>query len=449
LKDGLGNDILYGGDGDDELFASFGVDRLYGGAGNDLFKIQQYGTALISDTAGQFDELKFEAVNYDNLGAHVSGNDLWIADKSDIENQYASGEVVSDNGTIGGAWIYDFFAAGVDTIELIFDETVNITRSMDFFLLSNGFTIGTVLEETLVGASGSDKLIGLGGNDILRGFDGDDLLEGGDGDDTLFGGNGEDIVQGGDGNDTLSGNAGDDLIYGGAGDDILVGGSGQDRLFGGDGNDVLRGEGGNDYLNGGDGDDDLYGTSGEDEIYGGEGDDFLDGSFQSDLLYGGSGNDVIDGGEGYDELSGDEGDDILDGGKGIDILEGGLGIDTLTGGTQFDTFVFSVASHSIFGAADVILDFTGAGSTAGDTIDLTGIDANTLTTTDDAFTFHGQLLRADAIALGAGTLWVEETGTQTRLYGLINDDSVIDFEVKINDGASVSGIDYTVDDFLL
>ncbi|WP_417548638.1 putative Ig domain-containing protein [Marinobacter segnicrescens] len=151
------------------------------------------------------------------------------------------------------------------------------------------------------------------------------------GDDHLVGGSGQDIQWGGGGNDQILGGAGDDLLYGGAGTDQLWGDDGDDLLDSGSGNDLLDGGEGNDQLKGGDGDDQLSGGLGSDTLLGGAGTDQLRGDGGDDLLDSGSGNDLLDGGEGNDQLKGGDGDDQLSGGLGSDTLLGGAGADQLRG----------------------------------------------------------------------------------------------------------------------
>ena len=61
-----------------------------------------------------------------------------------------------------------------------------------------------------------------------------------------------------------------------------------------------------------------------------------------------------------------------------------------TGGLGNDRFDFNFITESLPGAGvrDIISDFVGNGLAAGDTIDLSGIDANPLTAIDDAFNLH-------------------------------------------------------------
>ncbi|MDW3222747.1 MAG: calcium-binding protein [Paracoccaceae bacterium] len=304
-------------------------------------------------------------------------------------------------------------------------------------------------DDLLEGNIGSDTLNGDSGDDILRGADGNDVIDGGDGDDVAFGGNGDDIIIGGAGDDMLGGNGGDDTIDGGSGDDTLVGDTGIDVLIGGGGADTLRGGGGDDTLFGGDGDDLMFGSASEDLLFGGAGNDVLNGNSQADELFGGTGNDILRGGDGFDFLDGEAGADVLVGGNGNDILKGGSGQDTLRGQANSDTFVFENASDSAFGSADVIDGIDGVGSAGGDIIDVSLIDADVANSGDQSFTFLGEITTAQGLAAGAGALWVENSGDQTRLYGLVDDDNTIDLAVRINDGVGTMAGGYFTGDFIL
>lgn len=304
-------------------------------------------------------------------------------------------------------------------------------------------------DDELIGSDGDDEINGQAGDDLLRGGAGNDTIEGGEGDDTVFGGNDDDIISGGVGDDMLGGNGGNDTINGGSGDDMLIGGLDSDVLDGGDGADELRGGGGDDTLIGGDGDDVMFGSFNDDVLYGGAGNDVLNGNTQVDLLFGEAGNDILRGGDGFDTLDGGAGNDTLEGGNGKDILNGGSGQDILRGQAQNDTFVFANASDSAFGSADLIDGFDGVGSQGGDVIDLSLIDADFAASGNQGFVFLGALTTAQGLAAGAGALWVEDFGTQTRLYGLVDDDNTIDLAVRINDGAATRASDYLVGDFIV
>jgi Ca2+-binding RTX toxin-like protein len=72
-----------------------------------------------------------------------------------------------------------------------------------------------------------------------------------------------------------------------------------------------------------------------DIIDGGDGDDFLFGQDGEDLLLGGAGDDVLSGGHDRDVLYGEEGNDRLYGGGGCDDLCGGPGCDWIRRGSDY------------------------------------------------------------------------------------------------------------------
>ena len=162
----------------------------------------------------------------------------------------------------------------------------------------------------------------------------------------LFGDEGNDGIQGGNGSEFIIGNAGDDELDGNAGGDIIYGGIGHDRLEGGDGDDVLDG-GPLDT----DGNDILRGEGGNDTLYGKGGDDDARGGSGDDQVHGGLGNDKLYGDSGNDGLYGDFGDAKLSGGDGHDVLDGSAGTDKLYGGNGDDTLDGGLDADSLYGDA--------------------------------------------------------------------------------------------------
>lgn len=94
-------------------------------------------------------------------------------------------------------------------------------------------------------------------------------------------------------------------------------------------------------------------------------------------VYGGDGADTLVGGVGRDHLIGDSG--AKTGGEGADSLVGGGGADVLGGGGD-DVFVYRELSDSLTAHADLIRDLG-----AGDTVDLSAIDADSTVSGDQAF----------------------------------------------------------------
>ncbi|MEP1613542.1 MAG: hypothetical protein ABJL72_16690 [Roseobacter sp.] len=378
-----------------------------------------------------------------------------------------------------------------DPIQIIRYPTEKFLFSIDtagFFATDgNDLREGTSKDNRIEGGPGADAIYGLAGNDLLfgdkgpdrlEGGDGADSLRGGDGKDRLFGGAGDDGIVGGKGTDTLDGGDGDDRLFGGNnsdyltgwdGNDLLYGGEGEDALWGREGHDTMHGKDGADFIISGNGNDIAFGGAGRDFLSGGRGNDLLDGGDFHDQIYADDGNDTLVGGEGNDELNGLLGNDVLRGGSDDDRLDGGgghdqlfggsgrdrlygeMGQDTLYGGGDDDVFVFENVLESILVVPDVIVDFEGIGIAGGDSIDLSAIDADISSPYphNDSFTFLGAVTLEEALDFGAGALWVEGFGNQTRLFGSIDDVADIDFALLINDGADVSIDDYTSSDFIV
>ena len=330
LYGGYDDDRLFGGDGHDELYGDAGADSLTGGAGNDLL---DGGTGADRMSGG-------------------AGDDTYYVDNAN--------DVVADGG----------LASDADTVILMATIT---------YALSN-----TVENAELDDASGDAGLTGNQLANLLRGNDGDNALTGGGGADTLLGNDGDDALYAGDGDDTVDGGAGNDLIVGGngAGNDVYRGGAGTDAIrytsaTAGIAVNLATGtaqpaQAGRDA---GIGRDRL---SAIEAVTGGNFGDRLTGDRGANRLEGMGGNDLLSGGAGKDSLIG---------GLGADRLSGGTGADRLSGGAGADIFVFRSAAESGTGrgSQDRITDFV----RGADLIDLSGIDAQEGTRSDEAFTFIG------------------------------------------------------------
>ncbi|MDB5438919.1 MAG: hypothetical protein JWM33_1346 [Caulobacteraceae bacterium] len=315
--------------------------------------------------------------------------------------------------------------------------------------------VGTDHDDQMYGSSGDDHLVGGAGNDVLRGGAGNDILDGGAGLDTadyaetihgvtinltLSGaqttGAGTDTlisienVTGGDYDDSLTGNGQANILSGGKGADILIGGGGDDSLIGGAGADILNGGAGNDLLNGGTERDTVTyadataGVTVSLLIDGGQNTHGagIDTLVAIENLTGSNFNDTLTGDNAANVLTGGAGTDTLDGGTGADTLIGGAGADILTGGGGNDAFVFLSATDSTSQAMDVITDFKGA-----DVIDLSGIDANTQLSGDQAF----HLIGTAGFGNHAGELRIQALSDGTHVLGDINGDGLADFNLLL------------------
>ncbi|MNG17449.1 Poly(beta-D-mannuronate) C5 epimerase 2 [compost metagenome] len=132
-------------------------------------------------------------------------------------------------------------------------------------------------------------------------------------------------------------------------------------------------------------------------------------------------------------LTGDAGNDTLSGGAGNDRLVGGTGKDTLTGGAGNDIFDFNALNETglTSTAWDVISDF----ARGQDKIDLSTLDANTATTTNDAFR---SVIGSTTAFTAAGQLKV----VNGVLYGNTDADSTAEFAIQLTGITSLSTSDF-------
>lgn len=182
------SELIYGNQGDDQLFGGGGNDTLYGGQGDDYIEGNEGDDQIFGN----------------------AGNDI------------LSGGLGNDT-ILGGS--------GLDTID---------------GNAGNNLLYGGQGADVIRGGEGNDLISGDAGEDSITGGLGDDTIYGGPGDDQIFGNEGKDLIFGGDGNDILSGGNQDDTIYGGLGNDLISGDDGNDILFGNLGSDTLVGGAGND-----------------------------------------------------------------------------------------------------------------------------------------------------------------------------------------------------------
>ena len=241
---------------------------------------------------------------------------------------------------------------------------------------------GGIGSQLLIGSSGNDIIFGQRGNDEIYGNAGDDELFGGIGDDSVIsGGAGNDLLSGGLGADHLNGNEGSDLVRGDGTTDTIedTGSTGTDTLsfatgvtpgFSGTvGVSGFPGEGGGEergvYVR-------LDGTAACGEYaacdnnarYGGGNDVISVSGFENvigspfaDLIYGSSGANRIDGGGGADAIYGEGGDDEIYGGADGDYIDGGEGADTVygQGGTNHCAADATDSQHECSGSAESVV----------------------------------------------------------------------------------------------
>ena len=218
-------------------------------------------------------------------------------------------------------------------------------------------------------------------------------------------------------NDVLTGTDGANIIAGLSGADLIKGRGGNDTLRGDDGSDVLDGGAGNDTLDGGDGVD-LARFAGAIPVT-------IDLSGALDTAARG---DEIDTLRSIQGAIGSSAGDTFTGDSGLNLFQGGGGRDVATGGAGSDIYDFDSVQDSPNSSAkrDLITDFSFF-----DRIDLTGIDADTTKTGNQAFRWVG-----DSALTGAGQLGVFDldgtAGGDRVLRGSIDADAASEFEIQLN-----------------
>ncbi|MET1113242.1 MAG: calcium-binding protein [Allosphingosinicella sp.] len=484
LFSGAGDDYLEGGAGNDELDGWQGNDTMIGGAGDDVYNVDTTSDVVTENAGEGIDTVKVRKSSY-TLPANVENADLRYYSGSISVTGNSAGNIFimgagvqSVSGSSGNdtvSYAYASAAVGID----LWTMTLTGEAEDDYFSSI----------ENLTGSAFDDELRTLGTVSVIDGGAGADTMEGRAGSDIYYVDNAGDLVievAGGGADEvrirnlasytlpayvekltnttnymfTGTGNGLANEINGGTTVDYLSGAGGNDILNGGDGDDELRGDGEHDILNGGAGADAMYGGEGNDTFYVdetgdtvtelagegteqvytiltaytlsayvenlsfiGEGDPALNftGSDVGNIIAGRGGADIFDGLDGADELLGNAGDDVLHGGGGDDLLIGGAGLDLLCGGAGGDLFRFSDGDSGTGTTADGITDFVNVV----DKVDLRGIDANSGSAGDQAFTFIG----AAAFSGTAGELRYAFDGTDTWLQGDVTGDGVADVEI--------------------
>lgn len=422
---GINDDVIIGGSGNDTIYTADGHAVITGGAGNDYMSAINGDRVLVfedgfgSDTVDistGLDTFDFSGLSTQSVSATMTGSAGVIT---------SGGDSVSIVGTDWNAAEAFMLSSNADSFDAS-GATLSVTGNQAGYSVDAG--------------AGNDTLTGAGLSDTLEGGAGDDLISGGTTAAHLRAGNG----------DTVTGTSGTDLFVwtGAAGDSstiILDDGTG--TANDGDGRDEAiyvegAGNGSTLRLEGFDRGDDRIFVS---EAWTAYNESYVaDGHHQVTLTYASGATQTFDIYHDGTTTFGsthfavrdyrDAMADSLSGGDGNDTITGSAGADTLLGGNDADLFL----AHDGFGA-DTILG--GEGGTDQDRLDFSALgsgvtvaggvaEAGTVSDGLDTLSYSEveQLFltdHADSVTAGAGGMNVDGGGGDDTFVGGIGNDTFL------------------------
>ncbi len=209
LRGGDGNDSLLGGDGDDMINGGDGADSMWGNPGDDTFV---YQGVMLNDSPIAATDVAATTTLTENLTratATGAGQDMKVDGGGGMDTIDASEATPVTAGTLG---VYvNLNARNVQVVTT--DDQGTTDTGDDVVTTSDGAGVYTSIEkviggdedDTLIGnARASTTLMGGGGGDTMMGGSRSDMLAGGTGANTLTGGAGADTFVVVGGTDTIT-----------------------------------------------------------------------------------------------------------------------------------------------------------------------------------------------------------------------------------------------------
>lgn len=421
---------LDGRDGDDTLFGQMGADVLIGGGGRDVL----WG-------GSDADTFVYNAVSDSRVGGGRDQIRDWdAADAIDVSAIDADEALAGHQG---------FVFVGEGSVS----RSVGAGELKYYHVNGNTYVVGDVtgdgegdfqIEITGTHDLVAANFIGLGGLK-LAGGPGGDVLSGSGGDDIIYGAGGRDVFDGGAGSDTFLYLSADESRPGG-GRDLIRGWDSSDRIDVSaiDAATQTAGHQGFTYL--GEGSTSRSVDAGGLKFYHVNGNTYIVGDVNGDgkadiqIEIAGTHDLTADNfiGLASADIVGTSGSETLNGTSGDDRLIGGGARDVLFGGGGDDVFVYTELNDSRpAGGRDFIADWD-----AGDKIDLSALDADTLQSGRQMLDFVGEGSVSRSVA--SGDLKYYHVNGNTYLVASVDGDTDADFQIEI---AGVHVL--TADDFLL
>jgi Ca2+-binding RTX toxin-like protein len=389
LDGGIGDDMLFGGQGGETLLGGSGNDVLNGVIGGDIMMGGLGDDAYVVDTAvdqavenaSEGNDTVFAAINF-GLSANVEtlvlqggadlqgfGNGLANGIFGNIGNNLIDGGGGADT-MVGGAGNDTYFAdnAADAVVESAGQGTDAAFASINYGLTANVETLVLQGSADLQGFGNglANSIFGNIGNNLIDGGVGADAMAGGAGDDTYFVDNAADTVieAAGQGTDAvfasinygLTANV-ETLVLQGSADLQAFGNGLANGMFGNTGNNLIDGGVGADAMAGGAGNDTYFVENAGDAVIESAGQG-TDAAFAS-INYGLTANVETLVLQGAADLQGFGNGlaNTLFGNTGNNLLDGGIGADVMAGGTGNDTYF-------VDNAADGVIESAGQGTDA-------------------------------------------------------------------------------------
>lgn len=363
-------------------------------------------TTILADTGAGSDSFTAGALDFTLTGMPATASNL-LLQKSNGDFEL----VVWNEPDIWNQTTHAAITVAPTTVTLSLDRTYTEVRVYDPLVGTEAVATYRNVSSISLSVTDHPLIVEIGPASVRQGTIKADKLTALASGEAIDGLAGNDTVNGAAARDQLTGGLGNDLLYGNGGDDFIWGNLGSDKLFGGTGADTLDGGDEADRLDGGEGADALYGMAGDDVLIGG---------LAADRLWGGDGVDDLTGGEASDVLYGEDGNDRLFGGGAADVMTGGLGA---------DRFVFTSLADSRPPDCDLICDFG-----TGDTVDLSGIDASTKISGNQAFVWAVSFSKV----AGQAVLTYDAASNRSTLSLDANGDGVADFALLMTGQVSKS-----------
>lgn len=211
---GIGNDSLFGLEGNDSLFGQDGNDTLYGGRGSDTLSggggdDKIYGHAQGSSIPGGDINILYGGAGNDSLYASLGGEDSLY------------GGIGNDYYDVAGGFdtVIEYAEQGYDTVTVSF-RIGSYTIPENVEALNVGYGVEDIVGNSLDNFINANIFV----SSLTYNYNNENnSIDGGLGNDYIYSGTGIDTLFGGLGNDLLDGGSGNDELYGGIGDDTLIG----------------------------------------------------------------------------------------------------------------------------------------------------------------------------------------------------------------------------------